>query len=184
MITSELFYCCCQDISALCWHHAGITHVLSSTGVDADKFEWLDRPSQEVLGSAIKHLLYLSALEADGNTFKLTTFGELVVKLQASFHSCCHPLVPLCLLIWSYIIASLNACLTAHAVPLIELSAALVLLPAVQCSLWFTCYGTQHWLLRFCVCLSMRQLVPAGTSSAGYNAIITHCSILFGVCAQ
>jgi len=47
----------------------------------------LDAPNQQVLAAAVQQLLYLQALEAGGDGLKLTRFGEVVVKLQASAHS-------------------------------------------------------------------------------------------------
>lgn len=51
-------------------------------GVNAQDFNWLDRPDDDLLNNAVQQLIWLGALEQRNGLSALTEFGRLVIDLQ------------------------------------------------------------------------------------------------------
>ena len=61
-----------------------LLHTVLGAGIDAQNFNWLEAPDQQLLDTAVQQLRYLGALEPAGQGLQLTPFGRLVIGLQAS----------------------------------------------------------------------------------------------------
>ena len=55
---------------------------MALVGVDAQHFNWLDRPDDDLLNNAVQQLVWLGALERQNGQSTLTEFGRLVIDLQ------------------------------------------------------------------------------------------------------